>query len=163
MRNYTSTDVCNMFKKYQNHITHVIVAHTHYRPYIASRSEGKFKNIDEEKYISAKLKQTSKDLTYALNCFNKLLYPNSTNKPVRQPLVYKPLSFVTIEGAKATTDNRKTIHVNISLGNLPTILTTEDIETLFRHTWCEKAKQKNNIFESFNPRNLWTIIFNYYK
>lgn len=146
MKNYTSTDVCNMFKQYEKHITHVIVAHTYHRPYVASCDTGKFKDVDEAKYISAKLKQTSKDLTYALNCFNKLLYPNSTNKAVRHPLIYKPLSFVTIEGAKPTTDVRKTIHVNISLGNLPSVLTTEDIETLFRHTWHDKAKQSSDIF-----------------
>jgi hypothetical protein len=80
-----------------------------------------------------------------LNCFEKLLFPNATNKTRRQPELFKPLYFTTIEGAKETTDREQTIHVNIAIGNLPEALTTDDIETLFRHVWHEKAKQQDNI------------------
>ena len=61
------------------------------------------------------------------------------------PDLYKPLAFVTIEGATETIDRAQTIHVNIALGNLPKALTTEDIETLFRHVWHDKAKQKDDV------------------
>ena len=92
-----------------------------------------------------KQEQTSRDLRYALNCFNSLLYPNATNAARRKPLQFRPFTFVTIEGAKQTLDRQQTIHVNIALGNLPTILDKQDVETLFRHVWHNKAKQSDDI------------------
>ena len=89
--------------------------------------------------------ETRKDTRFALNCFYKLLYPSSTNKVIRQPYFYRPLTFVTIEGASETLDSAQTIHVNIAMGNLPKVLNTEDIESLFRHAWHEKAKQQDDI------------------
>ena len=135
MRNYTAHDIEAMYRPYEKHITHVIVAHTNLRPYTA-RSETQLKNM---------LLETRKACTYALNCFNKLLYPSATNKPIRQPHTYRPLTLVTTEGARWTADRAQTIHVNIALGNLPHVLTTEDIETLFRHTWHNMAKQGTDI------------------
>jgi hypothetical protein len=125
-----------MYKPYEKHITHVIVAHTKLRPYYAMN----------DKQLENMLSKTQTATTYALNCFNKLLYPSATNKAVRQPLKYRPLTLVTTEGAHLTADRALTVHVNIALGNIPQVLTTEDIETLFRHTWHNKAKQGNNIF-----------------
>ena len=145
MRNYTAHDIKDMFDSYKQHVSHVIVAHTYHRPYVANTNVGRFKQVRADSYLKQKLVETSKDTRYALNCFNKLLYPNATNKVVRMPDLYRPLSFVTIEGATETTDRAQTIHVNIALGNLPKALTTEDIETLFRHVWHEKAKQKDDI------------------
>ena len=55
------------------------------------------------------------------------------------------VTFVTIEGANQTTDRSQTIHVNISLGNLPAVLNTEDIETLFRHAWHDMAHQSTDV------------------
>jgi hypothetical protein len=155
MRNYTAQDIKNMFDSYKQHVSHVIVAHTHYRPYVASTNVGRFKNVKAEKYLENKLYETSKNTRYALNCFNKLLYPNATNKVVRIPNLYKPLAFVTIEGIKETTDRSQTIHVNIALGNLPKELITEDIETLFRHIWHDKAKQKNDVWVKEYNENDW--------
>ena len=129
MRNYTAHDIKDMFDSYKQHVSHVIVAHTYHRPYVANTNVGRFKNVRADNYLKQKLVETSKDTRYALNCFNKLLYPNATNKVVRMPDFYKPLAFVTIEGATETTDRAKTIHANIALGNLPKELTTEDIET----------------------------------
>ena len=134
MNAYTAKDVENFMNQYEQHITHVIVAHTPFH------TCNKTDNQVEKMAAQAKL-----DCRYALNCFNKLLYPAATNKPVRQPLLFKPLTFVTIEGARTTTDPAQTIHFNIALGNLPTVLTTADIEALFRHAWHTKAKQSNNI------------------
>jgi hypothetical protein len=145
MRNYQAHDIEGMFNKYEQHVSHVIVAHTHHRPYVANTDKGRFKHVKIEQYLQSKIEQTSKDTRYALNCFYKLLYPNSTNKPVRMPELYKPLTFVTIEGAKETTDRAQTIHINIALGNIPKALTTEDIDTLFRHVWHDKAQQKDDI------------------
>lgn len=134
-----------MFKKNEKHISHVIVAHTKHRPYIASMNYGRFKHIDTKKYMTLKIEQTSKDLRHALSCFSKLLYPSAPNRPQQNPYVFRPLSFVTIEGANATNDRSQTIHVNIALGNLPKILNTEDIETLFRHAWHNMANQGKDV------------------
>lgn len=145
MRNYTADDITQMFKQYEQQVQYVIVAHTRHRPYTVCRNEGQLKTVNAEKWLSAKLYQTSKDIRYALNCFNRLLYPNATNKCRRNPLQFRPLTFVTIEGARATTDRQQTIHANIAIGNLPTVLEQADIETLFRHAWHDKARQGNDI------------------
>ena len=145
MRNYNEKDIKLMFEKYSKNITHVIVAHTHYRPYIASLDYGHFKNIKTPNYIRKKLQETSKSTRHALNCFNKLLYPSHTNRAKQNPNLFKPLCFATIEGANATLDRSQTIHVNFALGNLPSVLTTQDIETLFKHAWHDKAQQSSNV------------------
>jgi len=145
MRNYTADDIEQMFMQYEQHYQFVIVAHTHHRPYSVCRNSGYLKNTDANTWLQAKQTQTSSDLRYALNCFNRLLYPNATNACKRKPLLYRPLTFVTIEGARQTTDRQQTIHVNIAIGNLPTVLNRSDVETLFRHAWHEKAKQGNDI------------------
>ena len=145
MREYIAKDIESYFNQYERYVSHVIVAHTYHRPYVASMVTGRFKNVKPENYRRNKVYQTSKDLRYALNCFTKLLYPDRSNLPRRNPFLYRPLSFVTIEGADVTSDREKTIHVNITLGNLPSVLTTEDIETLFRHAWHNMAKQSSNV------------------
>jgi hypothetical protein len=131
MRNYTAHDIEAMYRPYEKHITQVTVAHTKLRLYIAKN----------EVQLESMLTETRKACTYALNCFSKLLYPSATNKPVRQPHKYRPLTLVTTEGARWTAVRAQTVHVNIALGNLPQVLTTEDIETLLRHTWHNMAKQ----------------------
>lgn len=134
-----------MFEQFQQHIQYVIVAHTYHRPYVACIDINKYKNINSEKWLQSKLNQTSKDLRHALNCFNQRLYPNASNKCKRNPLKYRPLTFVTIEGAKATIDRQQTIHVNIAIGNLPTALNADEVESLFRHVWHEKAQQSKDV------------------
>ena len=145
MRNYTADDIAAMFKQYEQHVQYVIVAHTHHRPYTVCRNEGGLKSVNADRWLAHKLEQTSKDTRYALNCMNSLLYPNAINKVKRKPFQFRPLTFVTIEGAKQTLDRQQTIHVNIALGNLPTVLDRQDIETLFRHAWHDKAKQSDDI------------------
>lgn len=141
MNNYTAKDVENFMNQYEAHITHVIVAHTLFRTFNKT-------DIQIEKMAT----QAKQDCRYALNCFYKLLYPSATNKPVRQPLLFKPLTFVTMEGAKTTTDKAQTIHFNIALGNLPSVLTTAEIEVLFRHAWHVKAKQADDIMATQHYR-----------
>ena len=155
MRNYTASDIKDMFDSYKQHVSHVIVAHTFHRPYIANTNVGRFKHVQADSYLKQKLMETSKDARYALNCFNKLLYPSASNLVIRKPDLYKPLAFVTIEGANETTDRSQTIHINIALGNLPKALTTEDIETLFRHVWHKKAKQKDDVWVEKYNQNDW--------
>lgn len=145
MRNYNANDIEALFNQHEQHVSHIIVAHTKHRPYVANAEFGLYKDVKPTHYMRSKLLQTSKDLRHALNCFSRLLYPSAPNRPRQNPLVFRPLSFVTIEGANATNDRSQTIHVNIALGNLPTVLNTEDIETLFRHAWHDMAHQASNV------------------
>ena len=145
MRNYTADDIAESFKHYKQHIQYVIVAHTYHRPYTVCRNEGRLRTVNTEMWLARKHEQTSKDTRYALNCFNSLLYPNATNKCRRKPLLYRPLTFVTVEGARATTDRQQTIHINIAIGNLPKVLDKADVATLFRHAWHGKAQQSDDI------------------
>ena len=142
MENYRASDIEQFMNSYEQHISHVIVAHTKFRPYTNPQSKNLRSN---ELRIQRMAEQAKKDCRYALNVFSKQLYPTASNKPIRNPLMYKPLTFVTIEGAKETTDKAQTIHFNIAIGNLPKILTTEDIETIFRYAWHTKANQSSDI------------------
>ena len=140
--NYTAQDIQNYIGQYEKHFTHVIVAHTHFRPYVNPKNKN-IKNVEARTKLLAA--QAKKELRYAMNCFNKLLYPAATNKPKRHPELYRPLTFVTIEGAKETTDKAQTIHFNITLGNLPPQLTTEDVQVLFAHAWHTMAGQSKDV------------------
>ncbi len=133
--NYKAQDIADFFASYQQHITHAIVAHTNAHTIGLS-----------DRAIDLAAAKARNDLRYALNCFNKFLYPNRSNLPTRTPYVFRPLCFVTIEGAKQAADAAQTIHFNISLGNLPKQWTTTHIEIFFRHAWHIKAKQSNDIY-----------------
>ena len=145
-RNYTAQDVETWFDRYKQHITHVVVAHTRYRPWVASQNTGRFKWVNTEKYLQRRLEETSKSTRYTLNCLNSFIFPGRTNRTRQKPSSFKPFAFVTIEGVKPTQDRQKTIHINIALGNLPSILTKEDLQIIFRHLWHEKAKQKDDVW-----------------
>jgi len=134
MNNYTAHDIQSFLNQYSKHISHIVVAHTHFRPYNQSQYQ-----------IAQMAAQARSDLRHALNCFAKLLYPTASNKPVRNPALYRPLSFVTIENAKQHIGSEQTIHCNIALGNLPKVLLTEEIEFLFKHVWVEKAHQASDV------------------
>lgn len=143
MRNYTIDDWTSFIAQYDQHITHVIVAHTNLRAYTSP--DNKWVG-NTEKRLEMMAEKAISDCRYALNCFNKLLYFGEESKVVKRPDVFRPLTFVTLEGAKATTDSRQTLHFNITLGNLPKHFTTADIKTLFEYAWCEKAKQGKNVW-----------------
>jgi hypothetical protein len=134
MGNYTAHDITKFFATYEQYVTHILVAHTLSHPYGKSKAE-----------IGRMSELARRDLRHALNHFCRLLYPNASNKARRNPYKYAPLVFVTMEGARETTDRGLTIHFNISLGNLPKVLTTDDIQTLFSHAWHQKAHQSDDI------------------
>lgn len=133
--NYTADDISQFFNKHESMVTHNLVAHTKFRPHLASQAK-----------IDAMAEEAKRNLRYALNVFSKSLYPNQSNLIVRKPEIYRPLSLVTIENIKQTTDEEQTIHFNISLGNLPKHLNTIQIEILFKHAWHVKAKQSNDVY-----------------
>jgi hypothetical protein len=145
-RDYTAQDIEAWFDGYKPHISHVVVAHTRYRPWVASQNTGRFKWVNTDTYLQSKLEATSKSTRYTLNCFNRFIFPGRTNRTRQKPSLFKPFAFVTIEGAKPTQDRQQTIHINIALGNLPTILTKEDLGIIFRHFWHEKAKQRDDVW-----------------
>ncbi len=133
--NYTADDIGKFFQTYESKVTHNLVAHTKFRP--CNHSLPKIELMAE---------QAQKSLRYALNVFGKSLYPNHSNWTTRYPHKFRPLSLVTIENVKETTDEQQSIHFNISLGNLPKHLSTTEIEIYFRHAWHVKAKQSNDIY-----------------
>lgn len=134
MDTYTSETIEQYFKQYEQHITHIVVAHTTFCLDKIRKSEHKHA-VDCAR----------SDLRHALNHFARLLYPTQQNRPKRNPYKYKPLSLVTMEGAQRTAHRTMTIHFNICLGNLPAILTTDDIQTLFAHAWHDKAHQSADV------------------
>lgn len=133
--NYTTEDITKFFSQYERNVTHNLVAHTKFRPCNHTQVE-----------IDIMAEQAKKDLRHALNCFAKSLYPNHTSLVKRKPLIYRPLSLVTIENITETTDRQQTIHFNISLGNLPKHLCTTMIEIHFRKAWVIEANQQNDIY-----------------
>ena len=134
MRQYTAQDIQQFLNQYSDHVSHIAVAQTHFRPYNSTQFQ-----------IDRMAGQAKKDLRHALNCFAKLLHPNSPNKPVRQPLLYRPMTLVTLENAKENLGRDQTIHFNIALGNLPKVLLTEEIEFLFKHAWVSMTHQADDV------------------
>ena len=128
----TVETIRDFLDKQQQHITHYIVAQSHYRPYNR-----------EDWEIDRMCFNLRKDFRHARNCFNKELYGNGAR---RKPLLYQPLLIATLEGTKNTGDPQLTLHYNIYLGNLPKILTTDDIKELWTYCWHIKAHQSNDIF-----------------
>ena len=159
MKKYTAKHIEDFFNRYEQYISHVIVAQTQHRPYAAHKEIGSFSEGKVIRYSQSKIEQTKKDLRHALNCFNKLLYPSSPNRPRQNPSLFRPLTFVTIEGADVTLDRSKTIHVNIAIGNLPSILNAEEVETLFKHAWHQLAHQSPDVkafdYRKVNGQSCW--------
>lgn len=133
--NYRAADIASFFATHESKVTHNLVAHTKFRPCRYTQNQ-----------IDAMATQAKQDLRYALNFFAKSLYPNHTSLVQRKPHIYRPLSLVTIENIKETTDEEQTIHFNICLGNIPKHLNTADIASRFKHAWVDKANQKDDIY-----------------
>ncbi len=128
----TANTIRNFLDNQQKYITHYIVAQSHFHTY------------QKENWEIERMKSTLiKDLRHARNCFNKELYGNGAR---RKPLTYQPLLIPTLEGTQNTTSPKHTLHYNIYLGNIPNVLTTEDIKILWTFCWVEKAHQKNDIY-----------------
>jgi len=150
MRNYTAHDIADFYQQYEKHITHVCVAQTRFRVFEKN-----------PKQIERMVEQVRKDIRHTLNVFSSSLYKGQTNKARRNPLKFRPLTFVTIEGTNDTDNREKTIHANIALGNLPKQLSSIELEILFRQAWVRKAHQANDIcFEKADdyPANIITFI-----
>ncbi len=133
--NYTADEITKFLSQYKEHISHVCVLHTGIHTFGLSQNA-----------IDRKTDEAKRDLRHALNVFCRSLYPEHPNYPRRKPLLYRPLCFVTIEGAQETLDAAQTVHFNLSLGSLPSKLSTQQIAHYIRHAWCEVVGQSDDIF-----------------
>ncbi len=143
----TAKTIRDFLEKQQRHITHYIVAQSHFHTY---------HKMDWE--IERMCTTLRKDFRHASNCFSKELYGNG---PRRKPLLYQPLLIPTLEGTKNTVSPKHTLHYNIYLGNLPKILSTDDICELWRYCWVEKAHQKNDIYITETLANTQAHLLRY--
>ena len=128
----TTETIRDFLNEQSKYITHYIVAHSNYSAY-----------HKDAKDIERMTFNLGKDLRHARNCFNKELYGNGAR---RKPQLLQPLLIPTIEGTKEIANPQLTIHYNIYLGNLPTVLTTEEIKAVWTYCWVDKANQKNDIY-----------------
>ena len=143
----TTETIRGFLDKQAQHITHYLVAHSHYSAY--------HKDATDIERMTFNLR---KDMRHARNCFNKELYGNGAK---RKPQLLQPLLIPTIEGTKEIANPQLTIHYNIYLGNLPKALTTEDIETLWKYCWVDKANQKNDIYITKALANTQSHLLHY--
>ena len=128
----TTETIRDFLDRHSKHITHYLVAQSYYHAYKKDT-----KDIERMKI------NIGKDLRHARNCFNKELYGNGAK---RKPLLLQPLLIATLEGTRETANRKKSLHYNIYLGNLPKVLTTDEIKTLWTYCWVDKAQQKNDIY-----------------
>jgi hypothetical protein len=143
----TAETIREFLDKQEKHITHYLVAHSHYSAYHKSPAD-----------IERMTFNLRKDLRHARNCFNKELYGNGAR---RKPQLLQPLLIPTIEGTTNKANPQLTIHYNIYLGNLPTILTTEDIKTLWTYCWVDKAQQRDDIYITEPLANTQSHLLHY--
>ena len=114
------------------HISHIAVGHTFFRPYEKS-------NQQIAKYVEIAHKQCR----FFRNRFNQFLYGAKAH---RKPLLYQPLLITTIEGTNDINDRSQTIHFNFALGNIPDELTTEELRQVFTDCWIRAG---------LNDKALW--------
>jgi hypothetical protein len=121
------------YKSYSQHISHIIVAHTNYRPAITETVAKR----------SWEIEQSKTQFKHFRNRFNSLLYGS---KSKRNPAKFQPLILATIEGTKERLDKTKTIHFNLCIGNLPDQLTTQDLRVVFTDAWSKSGLNKKSIW-----------------
>ena len=143
----TTETIRDFLDKQQMHITPYLVAQSYYFAY-----QKQDKDIERMKF------NLGKDLRHARNCFNKELYGNGSK---RKPQLYQPLFIPTLEGTREIANPQKSFHYNIYLGNIPKVLTTEDIQTLWIYCWVNKAHQKNDIYITPALENTKTHLLSY--
>ena len=143
----TAETIREFLDRQDRHITHYLVAHSHYFSYQ--------KDAISIERMTFNLR---KDLRHARNCFNKELYGNGA---IRKPQLLQPLLIPTIEGTKEIANPKISIHYNIYIGNLPKILTTQDIKQLWTYCWVDKAKQKNDIYITEPVANTQSHLLHY--
>lgn len=84
------------------------------------------------------------DCRNALNFFSQFLRGAKANRKQQE---FSPLILTSIEGVEDKHIKAHTIHFHFALGNIPSVLTTDEIRQVFRHCWVDMAGQSD--------RGLW--------
>lgn len=135
MRQYTKADIARFAYEHAHLMQYYIVAHTLFRPH--NKSDAR---------IAQARSDTAQALKHALNCLTSEVNIGHASRAKRKPHIYRPATFATVECCSASALRHQTMHVNILIGNLPGILTAQDIQTLFRHCWTNKAQQADDVY-----------------
>ena len=135
MRQYTKADITRFAYEHAHLMQYYIVAHTHFRPH--NKSDAR---------IAQARSDTAQALKHALNCLTSEVNIGHASRAKRKPHIYRPATFATVECCSASALRHQTMHVNILIGNLPGILTAQDVQTLFRHCWTNKAEQADDTY-----------------
>jgi len=149
MKNYNASDIQSYFDTYSKHIQFIVVAHTKVKTYNLS------KQVQDER-----VQKACYSLQHGFNVLDKLLRPAIPNYVVRKPNMYRTLKLVTVEGLDNITNRDMTLHFNICLGNVPDVLTLEELKLLFEHTWNSTLNQ--GAFEIYDIRQQGTGTWNGY-
>ena len=134
MRRYTKEDIARFAYENAHMMQYYIVAQTHFRPF--NKTDARIAQARDD---------TAKALKHALNCFTSEVNAGHASRAKRKPHIYRPATFATIECSSASALRHQTMHVNVLVGNLPGILTAQDVQTLFRHCWLNKAQQADDV------------------
>jgi hypothetical protein len=126
MQMYTVNDIRQFLCQYSPHVTHLAVGHTSFYTYEKSR-----------RWIESRSDTARQQFRHFRNCFNQFLYCAKAN---RNPKMHAPLMLTALEGKDVTDEIGKTLHFHIALGNLPTVLTTDELRKVFTHCWVNEAK-----------------------
>jgi hypothetical protein len=117
---------------YSEHITHLAVAHTH------------FKTTDvSPETLAWQIKQAKTQCKFFRNRFNRFLYGAKSKKFQSS---YRPLVIATLEGSIKGISQKNTLHYNFFIGNVPECLTTEDLKKVFADCWSKAGFSEKAIW-----------------
>jgi hypothetical protein len=122
---YNHQTISDFLKSYSTSITHVAVAHTPFYTYNAS-----------DRQLERWSAEARKQCWFFRRCFSQYLYGAKAH---RKPHLYQPLLLTTLEGTRETNKPGLSIHYNFAIGNVPGVLTTEELKQVFTYCWVDKA------------------------
>jgi hypothetical protein len=134
MKRYRAEDIEEFVEQHKWMMKYYIVAHTNFRP--ANQSAAAIQNA---------MYRAERDLKYALNCFSSEVNYGHSSRAKRKQDLYRPASFATLECIDAAAVRSRTLHINLLIGNIPSVLTKSDVEALFKYCWIDKAKQADDM------------------
>lgn len=132
---YNSHHIKEFANKYIDHYQFYLVAHSKFHP----RNQS-IKTIEaSRRRLSLKMTKALKELTFRL-------VPNFLQLSPRQKELSRFLTFTTIEGLNPSDLQSMTIHFNIMIGNLPSHVTKELLETEFIDIWTKQLKESDRFW-----------------
>lgn len=121
----TASDIRSYLCAYQQHVTHCAVGHTKLHTYHCTPRQ-----------LVAMEADAKQGCRKALNAFSQFLRGAKANRKQQE---YSPLVITTLEGVTDTGVKAHTIHYHFALGNIPSVLTTDELRQVFRHCWVDIA------------------------